>query len=90
MTAVTRDRVTFSGHESQHHKPHIIVPLCVWVAGVLDDEDVLTMMQGSNMTKVRSQRWQKSRSLRLLEDGVTVFVESTKSSRKAKAQQTCK
>ncbi|XP_046895028.1 LOW QUALITY PROTEIN: 1-phosphatidylinositol 4,5-bisphosphate phosphodiesterase delta-3-A [Hypomesus transpacificus] len=56
--------------------------------GVLDDEDVLTMMQGSNMTKVRSQRWQKSRSLRLLEDGVTVFVESTKSSRKAKAQQT--
>lgn len=56
--------------------------------GVLDDEDVLTMMQGSNMVKVRSKSWQKSRSLRLLEDGVTVWCESTKSSSKAKAQQT--
>ncbi|XP_055753172.1 1-phosphatidylinositol 4,5-bisphosphate phosphodiesterase delta-3-A-like [Salvelinus fontinalis] len=56
--------------------------------GVLDDEDVRAMMHGSNMVKVRSQRWQKSRSLRLLEDGVTVWCESTKSSRKAKAQQT--
>ncbi|XP_052346786.1 1-phosphatidylinositol 4,5-bisphosphate phosphodiesterase delta-3-A-like isoform X2 [Oncorhynchus keta] len=46
------------------------------------------MMHGSNMVKVRSQKWQKSRSLRLLEDGVTVWCESTKSSRKAKAQQT--
>ena len=68
----------------------VCVCVCVCGPGVLDDEDVLTMMKGSNMTKVRSQRWQKSRSLRLLEDGVTVFVESTKSSRKAKAQQTCK
>ncbi|XP_029491570.2 1-phosphatidylinositol 4,5-bisphosphate phosphodiesterase delta-3-A-like [Oncorhynchus nerka] len=56
--------------------------------GVLDDENVRAMMHGSNMVKVRSQRWQKSRSLRLLEDGVTVWCESTKSSRKAKAQQT--
>uniref|UniRef100_A0A8C8HNX6 Phosphoinositide phospholipase C n=1 Tax=Oncorhynchus tshawytscha TaxID=74940 RepID=A0A8C8HNX6_ONCTS len=55
---------------------------------VLDDEDVRAMMHGSNMVKVRSQKWQKSRSLRLLEDGVTVWCESTKSSRKAKAQQT--
>uniref|UniRef100_A0A8C8JY04 Phosphoinositide phospholipase C n=1 Tax=Oncorhynchus tshawytscha TaxID=74940 RepID=A0A8C8JY04_ONCTS len=55
---------------------------------VLDDENVRAMMHGSNMVKVRSQRWQKSRSLRLLEDGVTVWCESTKSSRKAKAQQT--
>uniref|UniRef100_A0A8K9V3R4 Phosphoinositide phospholipase C n=1 Tax=Oncorhynchus mykiss TaxID=8022 RepID=A0A8K9V3R4_ONCMY len=46
------------------------------------------MMHGSNMVKVRSQKWQKSRRLRLLEDGVTVWCESTKSSRKAKAQQT--
>ncbi|XP_034046119.1 1-phosphatidylinositol 4,5-bisphosphate phosphodiesterase delta-3-A isoform X2 [Thalassophryne amazonica] len=46
------------------------------------------MMQGCSMVKVRSPRWQKSRSLRLLEDGVTVWCESTKSSRKAKAQQT--
>ncbi|XP_035626952.2 1-phosphatidylinositol 4,5-bisphosphate phosphodiesterase delta-3-A-like [Oncorhynchus keta] len=56
--------------------------------GVLDDENVRAMMHGSNMVKVRSQKWQKSRSLRLLEDGVTVWCESTKSSRKAKAQQT--
>ncbi|KAG7234782.1 hypothetical protein INR49_003996 [Caranx melampygus] len=46
------------------------------------------MMQGCNMVKVRSPRWQKSRNLRLLEDGLTVWCESTKSSRKAKAQQT--
>uniref|UniRef100_A0A8K9UNQ4 Phosphoinositide phospholipase C n=1 Tax=Oncorhynchus mykiss TaxID=8022 RepID=A0A8K9UNQ4_ONCMY len=59
--------------------------LKVWV---LDDEDVRAMMHGSNMVKVRSQKWQKSRRLRLLEDGVTVWCESTKSSRKAKAQQT--
>ncbi|KAM4598411.1 1-phosphatidylinositol 4,5-bisphosphate phosphodiesterase delta-3-A isoform 1-T1 [Polymixia lowei] len=56
--------------------------------GVLDDEDVRVMMQGSSMVKVRSSRWQKSRTLRLLEDGLTVWCESTKSSRKAKAQQT--
>uniref|UniRef100_A0A673ABQ2 Phosphoinositide phospholipase C n=1 Tax=Sphaeramia orbicularis TaxID=375764 RepID=A0A673ABQ2_9TELE len=51
-------------------------------------QDVRVMMQGSSMVKVRSQRWQKSRNLRLLEDGLTVWCESTKSSRKAKAQQT--
>uniref|UniRef100_A0A665U966 Phosphoinositide phospholipase C n=1 Tax=Echeneis naucrates TaxID=173247 RepID=A0A665U966_ECHNA len=45
-------------------------------------------LQGCNMVKVRSPRWQKSRNLRLLEDGLTVWCESTKSSRKAKAQQT--
>uniref|UniRef100_UPI003AB08E2A 1-phosphatidylinositol 4,5-bisphosphate phosphodiesterase delta-3-A-like isoform X1 n=1 Tax=Centroberyx gerrardi TaxID=166262 RepID=UPI003AB08E2A len=56
--------------------------------GVLDDDDIRVMMQGSSMVKVRSTRWQKSRNLRLLEDGVTVWCESTKSSRKAKAQQT--
>ncbi|TMS14683.1 1-phosphatidylinositol 4,5-bisphosphate phosphodiesterase delta-3-A [Larimichthys crocea] len=46
------------------------------------------MMQGTNMVKVRSPRWQKSRNLRLLEDGLTVWCESTKRSRKAKSQQT--
>uniref|UniRef100_A0A3P8RTE3 Phosphoinositide phospholipase C n=1 Tax=Amphiprion percula TaxID=161767 RepID=A0A3P8RTE3_AMPPE len=55
---------------------------------LLDNEDVRVMMQGSSMVKVRSSRWQKSRHLRLLEDGLTVWCESTKSSRKAKAQQT--
>ncbi|XP_008289006.1 1-phosphatidylinositol 4,5-bisphosphate phosphodiesterase delta-3-A [Stegastes partitus] len=56
--------------------------------GLLDNEDVRVMMEGSDMVKVRSSRWQKSRHLRLLEDGLTVWCESTKSSRKAKAQQT--
>ncbi|XP_076000183.1 1-phosphatidylinositol 4,5-bisphosphate phosphodiesterase delta-3-A-like [Genypterus blacodes] len=56
--------------------------------GLLDNEDIRVMMQGCNMVKVRSQRWQKSRNLKLLEDGLTVWCESTKSSRKAKAQQT--
>ncbi|KAJ8245941.1 hypothetical protein GJAV_G00261940 [Gymnothorax javanicus] len=54
--------------------------------GVLDDEDVQEMLKGCSMLKVRSPGWQKSRGLRLLEDGVTVWCESTKSSRKAKAQ----
>lgn len=61
---------------------------CVCAIG-LENEDIRTMMRGSNMVKVRSSRWQKSRNLRLLEDGLTVWCESTKSSRKAKAQQTC-
>ncbi|KAI1896423.1 hypothetical protein AGOR_G00094620 [Albula goreensis] len=55
--------------------------------GVLDDADVQLMLQGSTMVKVRSSRWQKRRGLRLLEDGVTVWCESSKSSRRAKAQQ---
>nr|XP_023691311.1 1-phosphatidylinositol 4,5-bisphosphate phosphodiesterase delta-3-A-like isoform X2 [Paramormyrops kingsleyae] len=56
--------------------------------GLLDDEDVRLMMQGSSMVKVRSPRWQKTRSLRLLEDGVTVWCETCKSFRRTKAQQT--
>lgn len=56
--------------------------------GLVDNADVQWMMQGCNMVKVRSSRWQKSRHLRLLEDGLTVWCESTKSSRKAKARQT--
>ncbi|XP_030649363.1 1-phosphatidylinositol 4,5-bisphosphate phosphodiesterase delta-3-A [Chanos chanos] len=55
--------------------------------GVLDDEDVRMMMHGSSVVKVRSQRWQKTRRLRLLEDCVTIWCESSKSSRKAKNQQ---
>ena len=62
----------------------------VCVAGVQDNEDVRVMLAGSSMVKVRSSRWQKSRTLRLLEDGVTVWCETTKSSSRAKAQQTCR
>uniref|UniRef100_A0A672NT18 Phosphoinositide phospholipase C n=1 Tax=Sinocyclocheilus grahami TaxID=75366 RepID=A0A672NT18_SINGR len=46
------------------------------------------MLQGSKMMKVRSQRWRKDRSLKLLEDCVTVWCESSKASRKGKSQQT--
>uniref|UniRef100_A0A7N6ADF1 Phosphoinositide phospholipase C n=1 Tax=Anabas testudineus TaxID=64144 RepID=A0A7N6ADF1_ANATE len=62
--------------------------VCLHSSGLLDNDDIRVMMKGSNMVKVRSSRWQKSRNLRLLEDGLTVWCESTKSSRKAKSQQT--
>ncbi|KAM9457542.1 1-phosphatidylinositol 4,5-bisphosphate phosphodiesterase delta-3-A isoform 2-T2 [Clarias gariepinus] len=55
--------------------------------GLLDDEDVRVMLQGSRMVKVRSPRWQKHRGFRLLEDCVTVWCESSKTSRKAKRRQ---
>ncbi|CAL8303655.1 unnamed protein product [Lota lota] len=55
--------------------------------GVQDDEDVKFMLQGSNMVKVRSPRWQKRRMLRLLDDGVTVWCQSHKTSSRAKEQQ---
>ena len=74
-------------------EPFTHVLFCVARApsqGLLDNEDIRVMMQGSSMVKVRSSRWQKNRNMRLLEDGLTVWCESTKSSRKAKSQQTCK
>ncbi|KAI3365300.1 hypothetical protein L3Q82_010395, partial [Scortum barcoo] len=65
--------------------------------GVQNDEDVKQMLQGSNMVKiswihlsyakVRSPRWQKRRTLKLLEDGVTVWCQSHKTSSRAKEQQ---
>ncbi|KAJ0016050.1 hypothetical protein NQD34_014340 [Periophthalmus magnuspinnatus] len=55
--------------------------------GVQDDEDVKHMLQGSSLIKVRSPHWQKHRSLRLLEDGVTVWCQSHKTSSRAKEQQ---
>ncbi|XP_040885273.1 1-phosphatidylinositol 4,5-bisphosphate phosphodiesterase delta-3-A-like [Toxotes jaculatrix] len=55
--------------------------------GVQDDEDVKQMLHGSSMVKVRSPRWQKRRTLKLLEDGVTVWCQSHKTSSRAKEQQ---
>ncbi|XP_047465999.1 1-phosphatidylinositol 4,5-bisphosphate phosphodiesterase delta-3-A-like [Mugil cephalus] len=55
--------------------------------GVQEDEDVKRMLQGSSMVKVRSPRWQKRRTLKLLEDGVTVWCQSQKTSSRAKEQQ---
>ncbi|XP_072229652.1 1-phosphatidylinositol 4,5-bisphosphate phosphodiesterase delta-3-A-like [Leuresthes tenuis] len=55
--------------------------------GVHDNEDVKQMLQGSSMVKVRSPRWQKQRTLKLLEDGVTVWCQSHKTSNWAKEQQ---
>uniref|UniRef100_A0A673LJH9 Phosphoinositide phospholipase C n=1 Tax=Sinocyclocheilus rhinocerous TaxID=307959 RepID=A0A673LJH9_9TELE len=56
-------------------------------AGVQDDDDVETMLQGSSMTKVRSPRWKRKRMLKLMNDGVTVWCESNKATNKAKSQQ---
>uniref|UniRef100_A0A8D3BC47 Phosphoinositide phospholipase C n=1 Tax=Scophthalmus maximus TaxID=52904 RepID=A0A8D3BC47_SCOMX len=55
--------------------------------GVGEDEDVKRMLQGSSMVKVRSPRWQKRRTLKLLDDGVTVWCQSHKTSNRAKEQQ---
>uniref|UniRef100_H3C3M3 phosphoinositide phospholipase C n=1 Tax=Tetraodon nigroviridis TaxID=99883 RepID=H3C3M3_TETNG len=55
--------------------------------GVQDDQDVRRMLQGSSMVKVRSPHWQKRRTLKLLEDGVTVWCQSHKASSRAKEQQ---
>ncbi|KAK1880379.1 1-phosphatidylinositol 45-bisphosphate phosphodiesterase delta-3-A [Dissostichus eleginoides] len=55
--------------------------------GVQEDEDVKRMMQGSSMIKVRSPRWQKRRTLKLLEDGVTIWCQSHKTTSWAKEQQ---
>ncbi|KAM9715388.1 1-phosphatidylinositol 4,5-bisphosphate phosphodiesterase delta-3-A [Menidia menidia] len=55
--------------------------------GVDDDEDVRQMLAGSSMVKVRSPRWQRKRTLKLLEDGLTVWCQSHKTSSRAKEQQ---
>uniref|UniRef100_A0A3B3UAP2 Phosphoinositide phospholipase C n=1 Tax=Poecilia latipinna TaxID=48699 RepID=A0A3B3UAP2_9TELE len=55
--------------------------------GIQDDEDVKQMLHGSSMVKVRSARWQKQRTLKLLDDGVTVWCQSQKTSSRAKEQQ---
>ncbi|XP_069024631.1 1-phosphatidylinositol 4,5-bisphosphate phosphodiesterase delta-3-A [Embiotoca jacksoni] len=55
--------------------------------GVQEDEDVKRMLQGSTMVKVRSSRWQKKRTLKLLEDGVTVWCQSHKTSSHCKERQ---
>uniref|UniRef100_A0A665T5H4 Phosphoinositide phospholipase C n=1 Tax=Echeneis naucrates TaxID=173247 RepID=A0A665T5H4_ECHNA len=52
----------------------------------LDDKDVKQMLQGSIMMKVRSPRWQKQRTLKLLEDGVTVWCQSHKTFSRTKEQ----
>uniref|UniRef100_A0A3P8N7T5 Phosphoinositide phospholipase C n=1 Tax=Astatotilapia calliptera TaxID=8154 RepID=A0A3P8N7T5_ASTCA len=54
---------------------------CVYSPGLHENEDIRVMMAGSSMLKVRSTSWQRNRSMRLLEDGLTVWCES-KSSRK--------
>ncbi|XP_017548669.1 1-phosphatidylinositol 4,5-bisphosphate phosphodiesterase delta-3-A isoform X2 [Pygocentrus nattereri] len=64
---------------SQHKTDDPLVNL-----GVQDDEDVKMMLQGSTMLKVRSPHWQRRRTLKLLDDGVTVHCESNKSFSKPK------
>ncbi|XP_062331112.1 1-phosphatidylinositol 4,5-bisphosphate phosphodiesterase delta-3-A [Osmerus eperlanus] len=55
--------------------------------GVENDEDVKRMLKGSSMVKVRSPRWQKRRTLKLLDDGVTIWCQSNKTSSRAKELQ---
>ncbi|TRY59415.1 hypothetical protein DNTS_004317 [Danionella cerebrum] len=55
--------------------------------GVQDNEDVKMMLHGSSVTKVRSTRWKRKRMLKLMNDGITVWCESNKVTRNAKAQQ---
>ncbi|XP_004086892.1 1-phosphatidylinositol 4,5-bisphosphate phosphodiesterase delta-3-A-like [Oryzias latipes] len=55
--------------------------------GIQEDEDVKKMLQGSSIVKVRSPHRQKRRTLRLLEDGVTIWCQSHKSSSRTKEQQ---
>ncbi|MBN3271645.1 PLD3A phosphodiesterase, partial [Polyodon spathula] len=56
--------------------------------GVTEDDDVRFMLMGSSLWKIRSPRWQKRRELRLLEDGMTVWCETHKRSKRATSQQT--
>ncbi|XP_057682426.1 1-phosphatidylinositol 4,5-bisphosphate phosphodiesterase delta-3-A-like [Corythoichthys intestinalis] len=55
--------------------------------GLQDDDDVQWMLKGSNMVKIRSPHWQKRRTLKLLEDGVTIWCQSRKTFSRAKARQ---
>ncbi|XP_030629435.1 1-phosphatidylinositol 4,5-bisphosphate phosphodiesterase delta-3-A [Chanos chanos] len=55
--------------------------------GVQDDEDVKLMLRGTVMMKVRSPHWQRKRMFKLMDDGMTVWCESNKSSSRAKSQQ---
>uniref|UniRef100_A0A665T5K4 Phosphoinositide phospholipase C n=1 Tax=Echeneis naucrates TaxID=173247 RepID=A0A665T5K4_ECHNA len=50
-----------------------ILHIVIYKHSIQDDKDVKQMLQGSIMMKVRSPRWQKQRTLKLLEDGVTVW-----------------
>ncbi|XP_041122904.1 1-phosphatidylinositol 4,5-bisphosphate phosphodiesterase delta-3-A-like isoform X4 [Polyodon spathula] len=56
--------------------------------GVMEDDDVRFMLLGSSLWKIRSPRWQKRRELRLQEDGMTVWCETHKRSKRAASQQT--
>ncbi|XP_058858784.1 1-phosphatidylinositol 4,5-bisphosphate phosphodiesterase delta-3-A isoform X1 [Acipenser ruthenus] len=56
--------------------------------GVTEDDDVRFMLLGSSLWKIRSPRWQKRRELRLQEDGMTVWCETHKRSKRAPSQQT--
>lgn len=68
---------------------YVFLPVSLFFPGIQDDEDVKQMLQGSSMVKVRSARWQKQRILKLLDDGVTVWCQSQKTSSRAKEQQSC-
>ncbi|KAM6174672.1 1-phosphatidylinositol 4,5-bisphosphate phosphodiesterase delta-3 [Erethizon dorsatum] len=43
--------------------------------GLTEDEDVLAMLRGSRLCKIRSRTWQKERLYRLQEDGLSVWFQ---------------
>lgn len=63
----------------------VTAPSCQW-------SHILAKLGWSLMlcSKVRSAHWQKRRTLKLLEDGVTIWCQSHKTSSRAKEQQSCK
>ncbi|XP_037349200.1 1-phosphatidylinositol 4,5-bisphosphate phosphodiesterase delta-3 [Talpa occidentalis] len=43
--------------------------------GLMEDEDVRTMLRGSRLCKIRSRRWHKERLYQLQEDGLSVWFQ---------------
>ncbi|XP_075418096.1 1-phosphatidylinositol 4,5-bisphosphate phosphodiesterase delta-3 isoform X2 [Tenrec ecaudatus] len=46
-----------------------------FLQGLSEDEDVRAMLQGSQLLKIRSQKWRKERLYRLQEDGLSVWFQ---------------
>ncbi|XP_078280353.1 1-phosphatidylinositol 4,5-bisphosphate phosphodiesterase delta-1-like [Rhinoraja longicauda] len=54
--------------------------------GFIEDEDVKAMLRGSNMQKIKSSSWMKSRFYKLQEDCRTVWYDSQKILKSARSQ----
>ncbi|XP_078392571.1 1-phosphatidylinositol 4,5-bisphosphate phosphodiesterase delta-1a isoform X1 [Cetorhinus maximus] len=54
--------------------------------GFIDDDDLKAMLKGSNLQKIKSSTWMRPRFYKLLEDCRTVWYDSQKFLRSARAQ----